>query len=148
MVDTLKALEPRLERKGVTLVHGSPVDPVSNYLLNINEAEESFKHFRGSSCLFGHTHVQGGVLKSGDGIRWFKPALGEVIDYSKKRILINPGSVGQPRDRDPRAAWALFDRRKKEVQFFRSQYNIQDTQEKMQNLGSSDFLIQRIQRGT
>ena len=70
-----------------------------------------------------------------------------IVSFKKDKILINPGSVGQPRDGDPGAAWALLDTRKKEVKFMRTPFNISSYQEKMRNLGASDFLINRVEKG-
>ena len=146
-IQLIKDLPLKQQRKGVTLVHGSPVNPATDYILHIDEAEIAFKKFKGRCCLFGHTHHQGYFFKTAGNIRWYKPELVESVQYGTGRILINPGSVGQPRDRDPRAAWAILDTGKKEVQFFRSDYNIEKTQEKMRALGSSDFLINRLEKG-
>ena len=71
----------------------------------------------------------------------------KLYPIEKKRILVNPGSIGQPRDRDPRAAWCILDTRKEEIRFMRSEYNIKTTQEEMKKIGSSDFLIERLGKG-
>jgi diadenosine tetraphosphatase ApaH/serine/threonine PP2A family protein phosphatase len=146
-IDILKALPVQQKRKGITLVHGSPLDPSTDYILYEDEALESFKAFKGACCLFGHTHRQGYFIKTGDNISWVKPERGEVLRYKGVRVLVNPGSIGQPRDLDPRAAWAILDIKKKEVQFFRTEYDISLTQEKMKALGSSEFLINRLSKG-
>lgn len=146
-LDILKAIPAMQKRKGITLVHGSPLNPSTDYILFEDEAIEAFDSFRGRCCLYGHTHRQGYFLKSGNTISWNIPEIGEPLCYKGVRVLVNPGSVGQPRDKDPRAAWAIMDLKKKEIQFYRTAYDIEKTQAKMKAIGSSDFLINRLERG-
>ena len=146
-INIMKNIPHIQKRKGITLVHGSLVDPRIDYILNIDDAFVNFQRLKGQCCLFGHTHRQGGFLEVKKSIQWIKPENGDVINFRGSRILINPGSVGQPRDRDPRAAWAILDTSKKEVQFFRTKYDIAAVQNKMKEMGSSDFLIKRLETG-
>lgn len=146
--DVISALPLHQKRKGITLVHGSPKNPSTDYILCEENARDSFDLFRGSCCLFGHTHRQGYFIKSPSGnTSWHKPEPGNILQYKGSRILLNPGSVGQPRDYDPRASWAILDTGKKEVQFFRTPYDIEKTQNKMKAIGLSEFLIRRLERG-
>ncbi|MBI9099976.1 MAG: metallophosphoesterase family protein [Spirochaetaceae bacterium] len=145
--DTMKVLPVFRKKKGVSMVHGSLIDPERDYILHEEDALQNFKLLKGQCCLFGHTHRQGCYLKEKDKLFWIRPEDNEVVQYRRKKILINPGSVGQPRDHDPRAAWAILDTKAKEVQFFRTEYNIQSVQRKMEALGSSEFLIRRLESG-
>jgi diadenosine tetraphosphatase ApaH/serine/threonine PP2A family protein phosphatase len=92
------------------MVHGSPRDPVWEYILNMLSARINFQAFNTRWCLVGHTHLQMAFEYDSEGDRVllnFIPA-GEAYKLDRKAIL-NPGSVGQPRDRDPRAAYAIYD---------------------------------------
>jgi predicted phosphodiesterase len=94
----------------MTLVHGSPRDPVWEYILNMLSARINFQAFQTRWCLVGHTHLQMAFEYDPPTDRVllnFIPA-GEVYKLDRKAIL-NPGSVGQPRDRDPRAAYAIYE---------------------------------------
>jgi len=143
----MKGIPLMQRRKGITMVHGSIIDPSREYILTKDQAEKNFDILKGDCCLFGHTHWQGCFIKDKNTVTWIKPEIGETVSYRKKRILINPGSVGQPRDKDPGAAWAILDMKKKEVQFFRTEYDISATQKKMRAMGSSEFLIKRLETG-
>ncbi|MBT3339147.1 MAG: metallophosphoesterase family protein [Anaerolineae bacterium] len=94
----------------VTLVHGSPRDPVWEYILNTLSARLNFDAFETDFCFVGHTHVQSmfHMDLERDRVSLDIPRVGLPVELSGRAIL-NPGSVGQPRDRDPRAAYAIFD---------------------------------------
>lgn len=93
----------------VTLVHGSPRDPVWEYILNTLAARLNFEAFKTDFCFVGHTHVQSmfWLDPKKDRVSLDIPRVGMPVQLSGRAIL-NPGSVGQPRDRDPRAAYAIF----------------------------------------
>jgi len=146
-IDIMKAIPLTLIRKGITLVHGSLINPETEYILYEDDAINNLKVLKGKCALFGHTHQQGCFIEDRNELHWIKPETGQIVNYRKKRILINPGSVGQPRDRDPRAAWAVLDTKLKEVQFFRTAYDIAAVQNKMKQMGSSEFLIKRLEKG-
>jgi predicted phosphodiesterase len=94
----------------VTIVHGSPRDPVWEYVLNTLAARLNFEAFDTDYCFVGHTHVQSMFRfdDKRDRVMLDIPKIGFPVEL-KGRIIMNPGSVGQPRDRDPRAAYAIFD---------------------------------------
>jgi predicted phosphodiesterase len=99
-----------LIRGDVTLAHGSPRDPVWEYILNTLVARLNFQSFETSFCFVGHSHIQC-MFKldlNKDRVSLEVPKVGEVLKLAPRAIL-NPGSVGQPRDRDPRSAYAIFD---------------------------------------
>ena len=143
----IKTLPPWQIRKGVTLVHGSPENPSTDYILSNESALRNFSAFKGKCCLYGHSHIQEYYSLCGTDLIRKKPAPGDSVSYKKCRILANPGSVGQPRDRDPRAAWCILETRKKDITFFRTPYDIAATQEIMRAQGASDFLINRLEKG-
>ena len=113
----------------VTLVHGSPRDPVWEYILNTLAARLNFNSFETDFCFIGHTHVQSifrmDIQK--DRVTMEIPRIGMPVQLTGKAIL-NPGSVGQPRDRDPRAAYALFDTEKLTWEPQRVEYDIESVQ--------------------
>lgn len=146
-LDLIKEIPQRQEKKGVTLVHGSPRNPITDYIISESDASDCFNAFKGSCCLFGHTHVQGYYKLTNGEIVSSGIANGEIVSYRKSRILVNPGSVGQPRDGNPDAAWCLLNTRKKEVQFFRTPYDIKTTQKEMRAQNASDFLVTRLEKG-
>ncbi len=108
--DFLKRLPERLILDQVTLAHGSPRNPIWEYILDGRIARPNFDFFTTLYCMVGHTHIP--VLyqttSKSPGIKMTIPDVEQRIPFAT-RAIANPGSVGQPRDRDPRAAYALFD---------------------------------------
>ena len=142
-----------VEGDGFTVAHGSLPDE-DQYLLDLQDALQSLSLAVHRLTFFGHTHVQGGFA-------WFKeqragpldPGLRKgaaesrlVLD-SENRYLINPGSVGQPRDDDPRAAFAVYDQRKASVSYFRVEYPVRRVQQKMRKVGLPRQLADRLSQG-
>ena len=115
--------------KNVTLVHGSPRDPVWEYILNTLTARLNFAAFETSFCFIGHTHVQSifQMDEENDRVSINIPPVGTPIQLSGRAIL-NPGSVGQPRDRDPRAAYGIFDTKTSVWEAKRVEYDIESVQ--------------------
>ncbi|MFH1559834.1 MAG: metallophosphoesterase family protein [Chloroflexota bacterium] len=95
----------RIERYPFTLVHGSPRDPIWEYLLSLDEAQACFDHFTTPYCLVGHSHIPS-IFRHGK--EAVKMPLGTLFPLGKERLIINPGSIGQPRDGDPRASYAIY----------------------------------------
>lgn len=145
--ELMKHLPDTAVRKGFTLVHGSLLNPASDYIHTLDDARKNFARLKGRYALFGHTHRPGAFISHKGEISWITPGDGEVLSLRGKKALINPGSVGQPRDGDPRASWAVLDAAKKEVQYFRTTYDIQSYQGKMVGMGASEFLIARVEKG-
>jgi diadenosine tetraphosphatase ApaH/serine/threonine PP2A family protein phosphatase len=144
----------------VSCVHGSLLDE-DEYLLSTEDAEGQFERTRTTITFFGHTHVQGGFAANGAG-EWFqlKPAYSDnqiVESYDldlriSAKYLINPGAVGQPRDRDWRAAFALYDDgaggdQAARVTFFRVPYDVTAAQMRIQRAGLPDMLASRLSVG-
>ena len=132
----------------VTFAHGSPREPVWEYLLDTRNATENFGYFKTAYCMIGHTHLPTMYkLKKGDNqAKLVIPENGDVVEL-EPRAIINPGSVGQPRDRDPRAAYAVFDTEKLTVEFHRVPYDIQSVQERMRKADLPHRHIQRLADG-
>ena len=105
----LGSLAPLGRRAGVELFHASPRDPVWEYVLSEEVALLSLEATTEPLVLVGHTHVALALALDGDGIEGGLARGGVTVELAGYRFLINPGSVGQPRDGDPRAAWLLVD---------------------------------------
>lgn len=122
-----------LQTRGeVSLVHGSPHDPIWEYVLNTAVALENLEHFITPWCFLGHTHYQSIFQYHSDSQRMEiqLPKPGDVY-CMKERAILNPGSVGQPRDRDTRAAYAIYESEGNTWQPKRVKYNIKDVQERI-----------------
>jgi predicted phosphodiesterase len=141
--------EPIVEGE-FTLTHGSPRDPVWEYILYPSTARPNFDHFTTPFCLVGHTHVPAlFVWQEGDWlVRLLAPGAGRRIALRDGwRIILNPGSVGQPRDSDPRAAYAILDTDEATWEVRRVAYPIEVTQAHMRAAGLPERLINRLAFG-
>ena len=141
-------LPERAKVEEITLAHGSPRSPVWEYLLDPLSAFENLVHFQTDLCFIGHTHIPlifHQELETGK-------MVGEIIPHDARpkiegRMYLNPGSVGQPRDHDSRAAYAIFDTEKMEWHSLRVSYDIEDVQERMRQAGLPSRLIHRLAEG-
>jgi predicted phosphodiesterase len=146
----LKQLSPRKKiDKHVTVAHASPREPVWEYLLSVEQAMVNFTYFDTQICMIGHSHVQLGFQQLPDGhCERFLPSEVPYIEIQHDtRYFINPGSVGQPRDYDPRAAYAIMDTDKGIITFNRVGYDIHKTQKKMYDANLPINLIRRLEFG-
>lgn len=142
----LKGLEPRTEANGVTLAHASPRQPVLEYLLDTYSAAENFAYFSTDFCLVGHTHVPVLFFLNSEGVRMQIPNPNSALTL-ERRCIANPGSVGQPRDRDPRAAYAIFDDQTHIWDYQRVEYDVVGVQERMRTAGLPERHITRLTGG-
>lgn len=144
----LESLPLVISRGDFTLVHGSPRDPIWEYVLSTGIARENFAFFKSQFCLVGHSHVpcvfQYDDTGSGSLIK-FSTDTGMVL--SKSRLIINPGGVGQPRDGDPRASYAIYDSETRVIRLHRVSYDIEATQDKMVKAGLPLRLVSRLSYG-
>jgi diadenosine tetraphosphatase ApaH/serine/threonine PP2A family protein phosphatase len=145
--DWLAALPERLEEGPFTLVHGSPRDPTWEYVLDERGAGENLAAFETPYCLFGHTHLPTAFRATDAGMVGGEPADGDRITLDDRRALLNPGSVGQPRDGIPAAGWALLDTDVGSVTWHRTDYDIGATQRAMMAAGLPPRLIVRLSIG-
>ena len=130
---------------GFDLVHGSPRDE-DEYLVHAAQADEVRNYLDGTLTFFGHTHVQGGFLLSHGGTRPI-PSSTTLELEPDHFYLINPGSVGQPRDRDPRAAYLIYHPREHVVEFRRVAYDIDRASQKILDAGLPPTLATRLHEG-
>ena len=146
-VDYLQNLPLSLCQDDFTLVHGSPRDPIWEYLLSIEAAQDNFACFETAYCLVGHSHTPLIFELAGDEAVYKMFSEGTSLKLGKERLIINPGGVGQPRDGDPRASYALYDVEDGTVCHYRVEYDILATQEKMAERGLPTPLIVRLSVG-
>lgn len=143
----LSSLPSRLETGHFTLVHGSPRDPAWEYLTSARAFAENLQHFTTQACLFGHTHVPVVVAadRKGLSIVSFEPE--QPFELGGDRLFLNPGSVGQPRDGDPRASYAVLDIDERTIEYRRVAYKVGVTQERMRRAGLPKALVNRLAFG-
>ncbi len=142
----LADLPQKIVKGDFTLVHGSPRQPLWEYILSARQAEENLTYFNTRCCLIGHSHLPqyyqcDTTCSSGN------PQEGNSFLLSASRYILNPGSVGQPRDRDPRAAYGLYDSPTATMNFQRVSYDIVSVQSRMEKVGLPRWLIERLACG-
>ena len=142
-----------IQLPGFQVVHGSPLDE-DGYILGPGQALPLLRSPETQVVCFGHTHHQGGFMLSSQGrfqsLHLPVKKVGLIFTLpleDQGRYLINPGSVGQPRDGDPRAAFAVIDTAQRAVEYFRASYDLQQTQAKMRKAGLPHLLIERLEHG-
>ena len=144
----LDSLPAKRVQDAFTLAHASPRHPVWEYILEYETAVENFAHFNTPYCLVGHTHVPVLIAEEkGDDLFVHTPTYAETIYLEDTRVIINPGSVGQPRDADPRAAYALLNSEDLTWEFHRIDYPIEETQKQMRAFGLPEVLAARLAYG-
>ena len=135
------------EENDICFVHASPLSPADwVYVTDLEDALNAFDHFSERYCFVGHTHSPVIIASRPMAI----PKILDEYEYviaNTERLLVNVGSVGQPRDRDPRACWCLLDTETKCVRLIRVDYDIRETQNRMKKQGIPSFLIDRLSVG-
>jgi diadenosine tetraphosphatase ApaH/serine/threonine PP2A family protein phosphatase len=144
----LSNLPLTVEKDDFTLVHGSPRDPVWEYIFSTSEAEENLAYFKTRYCLIGHTHIPL-IFEWTDSSTCsaVQPSDDTSFILDKKRLILNPGGVGQPRDGDPRASYAIYNDETNTVAFNRVEYDIQSTQNRMKEVRLPARLGSRLAYG-
>lgn len=144
----LESLPAKMDKEPFTLAHASPRQPVWEYILDRGTAAANFGHFETQYCLVGHTHTPM-IFTEMDKLRVKVegPAYDQPISLGSERLIINPGSVGQPRDSDPRAAYAILDLEEMTWEHRRIEYDIASTQQRMREHGLPQRLIIRLEYG-
>ena len=127
------------------ICHGSPRDEDA-YIFSDRDAFLNFRGFEARVCFFGHSHIPSIFTLEPKGIRVevvSRPRVTRTLEEGR-RYLINPGSVGQPRDRNPAASYALFDTAKRAVFFDRVPYDVERTRQKIHRAGLPGMLGDRL----
>jgi diadenosine tetraphosphatase ApaH/serine/threonine PP2A family protein phosphatase len=150
-IDFLRKQRPAGEREQVALFHASPRDPVWEYVLSIEQATDCLELQPQRIALIGHSHVAlyfVGPDSNVDGdVRGVQATDGSTLDLGGGRWLINPGSVGQPRDGDPRAAWLELDTAEWTARYHRVAYEIDRAAEAIVRAGLPKQLGDRLYIG-
>jgi predicted phosphodiesterase len=140
-----------LEISGFSIVHGSPRDE-DEYLVDVRDAMGVRESIASPVTFFGHTHLQGGFFFRRNSVKAIekvptKRGEATVAIDDASRFLINPGSVGQPRDRDPRAAYAIYSLQERLVTYYRVGYDIAKAQARILQAGLPEPLANRLAIG-
>ncbi len=132
--------------RGALLVHASPLEPEEwHYVLSPYEAEHEMEGFQEPLCFIGHSHYPGVFERDGGRLRYSRDP--EVRLDAGRRYIVNVGSVGQPRDGDPRAAYLLWDDRERTVRHVRIDYDIDGAMKRILDAGLPRFLAERLRWG-
>jgi diadenosine tetraphosphatase ApaH/serine/threonine PP2A family protein phosphatase len=145
--DWLRSLRPSGEREGVELYHGSPRDPVWDYVLSDEIATASLRLTVAPVVLVGHSHVALALWLEEGQLDGGQAPPGTELPLADRRSLLNPGSVGQPRDGDARAAWLLLDLAAGTASFRRTPYDISGAQADARAAGLPETLAARLKAG-
>ncbi len=136
-----------------TLAHGSPRDPIWEYIVSDEDARENFAYFEGPACLVGHSHIAIAFSTTREDLlnllapRTELPRYDQPIKLGSRRHIVNVGSVGQPRDGNPRARYVLLDTDQRVYVRRQVAYDVTATQEKMRRAGLPAPLWQRLSIG-
>jgi predicted phosphodiesterase len=138
------------QTNGFQILHGSPVDE-DEYIVTERDVAQIAPYLESSVSFFGHTHLQGGFLCHRNGVKRLEaPEDSDAAAYELEKdqtYYINAGSVGQPRDGDPRAAYAVYEPSARLVTFFRAGYDITAAQRKILDAGLPEILAARLDQG-
>ena len=144
----LSDLPRKLQAGQFTIVHGSAREPFwREYVDTPEAARASFELLETQSCLVGHSHRPQIWSEDGADVSLQQPSADMSVELGNGRMIINPGAVGQPRDSDPRAAYAIYDSDRVSVTFHRVAYDRPTTQRKMKEKGLPRYLWMRLEFG-
>jgi predicted phosphodiesterase len=145
-ISFLSSLQQKIEINNVTLTHGSPRHPVWEYLMDSQTAALNFDYFSTPYCFVGHTHLPVVYTREEKKLVVYKPTPNKKITLSP-RTIINPGSVGQPRDHDPRASYVIYNPEENTWDYRRLTYDIPAVQTRMADAQLPERHIVRLQAG-
>jgi diadenosine tetraphosphatase ApaH/serine/threonine PP2A family protein phosphatase len=151
-LEFLGRLEPALSHEGFGLFHASPRDPVWEYVLSLDQAEAGLDAQSERIGLIGHSHVALFFTRPTEGARpgyttGAQAGEGAELEIGEGAWLLNPGSVGQPRDGDPRAAWLELDTERWTVRFHRTPYDVGAAASAIRQAGLPSSLAERLSVG-
>jgi len=147
-LEFLRSLKPQGEEDQIGLFHASPRDPVWEYVLSALLAELCLDAQRNRVCLIGHSHVALSFVRHEGELTTGEPRReGTGLDVSEGEWLLNPGSVGQPRDGDPRASWLLLDLEEMQAAFHRADYDVGGAAAAIRAARLPDSLAERLEYG-
>ena len=142
-------LPKKYQGKNFTAVHGTPLDPIKEYFSSCTQFKVNYPLWKGQICFVGHTHLPFFIRGNAEECGIF---LNRKADFTVKldpamRYVINPGSVGKPRDNDPRASFGIWDTAAGTFRFIRQEYDFRPTQQKMLAAKLPAFLIDSLTLG-
>jgi diadenosine tetraphosphatase ApaH/serine/threonine PP2A family protein phosphatase len=143
----LGARPQRAELAGFTLVHGSPRDPIWEYVTSTPVARAGIDAMQTRSGLHGHTHVPIAFVLEDGRLDAVAPGDGSTLTIAGRRILANPGSVGQPRDGIPTASWLVLDTDSDAITWHRTAYDVEVVQRAMIQAELPARLVERLSYG-
>jgi predicted phosphodiesterase len=143
----LDPLQPLGRAEGIGLYHASPRDPVWEYVLSIEQARAGLDVQPDRVCLIGHSHVACHFVRRGSRVDGELAPAGSVVELRDGEWMVNPGSVGQPRDGDSRASWLLLDTDAWTATFRRVEYRIDEAADAIVAAGLPAELAQRLYVG-
>ncbi len=145
-LDFLKALPLSFQNDMMAVTHGTFDEPFRfKYLSDSTEARHAFPYLGRNIGVVGHTHIPGFYVQSGGDIRMSRGSFLQI--GPEEKIIINVGSVGQPRDRDGRAAYGIYDSDEQYLEIKREPYDVESAQRRMRECGLPAFLSERIAGG-
>ncbi len=146
-VDWLRGLPDRATIGDAELVHGSPREPLWEYVTSVPVARANLATLRQAVGLHGHTHIPVAFLEADGRVDAIGPHDGSELELRGRRALLNPGSVGQPRDGDPRASFAIFEPEAGRITWHRVGYDVEGVQAAMRSAGLPPSLAARLSFG-
>jgi len=143
-LEFLSRLEPAKEGEAIGLYHASPRDPVWEYVLSTSQANECMDEMSERVGAIGHSHVALRFTRTDRSVSGAGVPAGTTLDISEGKWLLNPGSVGQPRDGDPRAAWILLDTEDWTAEWRRTEYPVAAAAKAISQAGLPRSLGERL----
>ncbi len=146
-MDFIAGLPERVDTADFTMVHGSPRKPLTEYLLSESQFSDNTERWEVSPCFIGHTHMPLVFRHGENGVPetdFLKPAVRIAV---KGKLMLNPGSVGQPRDGDTRAACGIYDSDNKVFELYRVFYDVEAVRLRMSALNMPSILSERLSFG-
>ena len=144
----LRSLPSKITVNGFTLAHGSPNQPIWEYILDPHTAERNFKNLKTDYCFVGHSHLPMVFHQPTDeDITTLMPIKQDDGISLTPKMILNPGSVGQPRDRDPRASYAILDIEANSCQMYRVEYDVTQVQLRILQAGLPERQALRLMSG-
>jgi diadenosine tetraphosphatase ApaH/serine/threonine PP2A family protein phosphatase len=143
----LEGLPSEAKQDGAELFHGSPSDPVWDYVITAEGAIDALQRTRAPVVLVGHSHAALAISLDGTSLEGGLAPDGTEIELARRRWLLNPGSVGQPRDGDPRAAYLVLDFDAARAYFRRVPYPVERTQAEIRERKLPEALAERLAHG-
>ena len=142
----LKNLGLVYKNRDLTLVHGTLYEPeMFHYMIDANAAHATFSLMQNRVCFVGHSHTPGIYLYKNNRMSYFYK---EKVKIAKdEKMIVNVGSIGQPRDGDPRLCYCIYDTEKGLIELKRLEYDVKSAQKKMLDAGLPHFLADRLAKG-